>query len=89
MSDGAGRVAGAGARLQPAAQRARGRAGAPVEATAADAPAADAAAAADHTRPADTRCLALTIMCQILCLRKIFYTLIIIIIKGRFIIKYI
>lgn len=49
------RDAGAGARLWPAAQCPRGGAGAPVEATAADAPAADAAAATDHTRSADTR----------------------------------
>lgn len=43
--------------MRAAAQRARGRAGTPVEAPAAAAPAADAAAAADHTRPEDTRYL--------------------------------
>lgn len=40
---------GAGTRVQPTAQRARGGAGASVEAPAAAAPAADAAATTDHT----------------------------------------
>lgn len=46
---------GARARLQPTAQRPRGRAGEAVETFAATAAAADAAAATDHTRPEDAR----------------------------------